>query len=225
MIAHIESTAAVKKGGSADALTNRQSPGTVDRRGSNPVSADDGHQEYVPTAKAFGGIRLDDLPRHESVLERRKKEALQKNEPRKSPTRPLDTCQPLDSILRPHFSRLEREKLEYCAENEPSTHMLSRKQEEPATALEEVFRPHVCVMQKRKQDAALTQKYAPSLKSAGAQEGSEPESLELKKHVGRLERDKMAFQEGQRNGEPIKPVQRRKSRLEMEKEAVDEFYR
>ncbi|KAI8110694.1 hypothetical protein M9435_002368 [Picochlorum sp. BPE23] len=221
MIAHIESTAAVKNADSAEALTNRQSPGTVDGRGSNPVSADDGHREYVPTAKAFGGIRLDDLPRHESVLERRKKEALEKNEPRKSPTRPIDTREPLNSILRPHLSRLEREKLEYCADNETTAHVLSKKKhEEPAPALEEVFSPHVCVMEKRKKDAALTQKYAPSLKSTGAKEGSEPESLDLKKHVGRLEREKMA----QRNGEPVMPVQRRKSRLEMEKEAIDELY-
>lgn len=230
MIAHIESTESPKREVPAEGLANEESPGTVDRFvpsevDSNPVSADDVHDEYVPTAKAFGGMRLHDLPRHESALERRRKDALQKNEPRKSPTKPVAAREPLTSLLRPHLSRLQREKLEYDAKSEASTHVPpSKKQEEPTTALEDIFIPHVSLMEKRKNDAALKEKYAPSSRNKGAQKGSETESLDLVQHVCRLEREKTAFQERQSREDPSKPVQRRKSRLQMEKEAIEQLY-
>lgn len=214
MIAHVESQQASKKGALAESQPNRKEHGTVDTE-PNLASANDA---YIPTAKAFAGIRLDDLPRHESVLERRRKEALQKNEPRRSPTKPVDARSPL--VLKPHLSRLEREKLE-CGAKGDHGGVLSKKEEEPTVPLEDLMRPHVCAMDRRKQDPSITGKYAPTASKSGEEHVG---SLELKQHVCRLDRDKLAFQEKERNGDARQPVQRRKSRLELEKEAIEELY-
>lgn len=72
---------------------------------------------YVTVAESFQGISLSSLPKHVSVLERRKNEALEKSEPRRCPSyqaRDVPVTESLDSILKPHVSRLDREKAKYC---------------------------------------------------------------------------------------------------------------
>ena len=70
--------------------------------------------EYVTSAAAFGSTTLSSLPRHVSQLEK-DKIRLERDEamrarylPVKSP--PAENIEPLDSILRPHVSELERRK-------------------------------------------------------------------------------------------------------------------
>eukprot|EP00890_Picochlorum_soloecismus_P006435 jgi/Picsp_1/6793/NSC_04132-R1_transport protein len=71
---------------------------------------------YITVAESFHGISLSSLPKHVSLLERRKNEALEKSEARRCPSykaKDVATIESLDSILKPHVSRLDREKAKY----------------------------------------------------------------------------------------------------------------
>ena len=71
---------------------------------------------YTTVAESFQGITLSSLPKHVSLLERRKNEALEKSEPRGCPsykTKDDAIIESLDSILKPHVSRLDREEAMY----------------------------------------------------------------------------------------------------------------
>lgn len=62
----------------------------------------------IDTCVAFEGLSLGDLKPHESILERRRNAALAQNEPRKSPQRPVEACEPL--VLKPHICKIAQRK-------------------------------------------------------------------------------------------------------------------
>lgn len=89
---------------------------------------------YVTVAESFQGISLSSLPKHVSVLERRKNAALEKGEPRRCPSyqaKDVVMTESLDSILKPHVSRLDREKAKYCQlkENKDMDRYVYKKKE------------------------------------------------------------------------------------------------
>lgn len=59
---------------------------------------------------AFEGLSLEDLKPHVSALERRRDAALARNEPRKSPKKTVEDCEPLE--LKPHICGIEQRKMD-----------------------------------------------------------------------------------------------------------------
>ena len=79
---------------------------TLDRAEDSPIAT----TLTTNNTDSFGGLKLEDLPVHESVLEKKRDEALAKRAPRKSPQRVPEPFVPLECILKPHVSILERRK-------------------------------------------------------------------------------------------------------------------
>jgi hypothetical protein len=78
---------------------------TLDRAEDSPIAT-----TLTMDVDHFGGLKLEDFPVHESVLEKKKNAALAQGAPRKSPQKVTEDFVPLECILKPHVSILEQRK-------------------------------------------------------------------------------------------------------------------
>ena len=154
---------------------------------------------YVTAAESFQGMSLKDIPKHTSILEQRKAEALQKEEPRMCPTRGKvgHDAPPLESLLKKHVSRLERMKIDLKSEE------ISKRSENDSKAqsrgiagsLEDLV-PHKSRLEQAKEESLNSSRYE-YRKKAVRQEIVDSLEDVLVPHKSRLERQQEAFKAGE----------------------------
>lgn len=189
---------------------------------------------YMTAAESFRGLTLSELPKHKCRLEREKNAALQSGEQPRVPAsehaqkkHKEQAMDSLDAILKPHQSRLQKEKEAAKKQHQPrvpaSSGPISRgsiDHDYHQQSLDALLKPYKCRLEREREESNLVNEpRRPPLRHV---EDHAPLESINKKHYSKLQLEKMAAEadKQQQSAASSAAGRHRKSALQLEREAA-----